>query len=54
VLPGLTAGRQACRLAGWQAGLLADEIMLNLKKFKIIYRMKYLSFSMFNKGTVLL
>jgi len=32
VLPGLTAGR------------LADEIVLNLKIFKIIYQMKYLSF----------
>jgi len=33
---GLTAGRQA----GW----LADKIVLNLKFFKIIYWMKYLSF----------
>jgi len=36
VLPGLTAG--------WQAGRLADEIVLNLEIFKIIYEMKYLSF----------
>jgi len=36
VLPGLMAGRQA----GW----LADEIVLNLKIFKIIYWMKYSSF----------
>jgi len=47
VLPGLTAGRQA--------GRLADEIVPNLKIFKIIYQMKYLSFCyMFNKGTLLL
>jgi len=32
VLLGLTAGRQA------------DEMVLNLKKFKIIYQMKYSSF----------
>jgi len=36
VLPGLTPG--------WLAGWLADEIVLNLKFFKIIYRIKYLSF----------
>jgi len=36
VLPGLTAGR----LAGW----LADEIVLNLKKIKIIYWTKYLRY----------
>jgi len=39
-LPGLTAGW----LAGWLAGRLADEIVLNLKFFKIIYRIKYSSF----------
>jgi len=44
-LPGLTAG--------WLAGWGADEIVLNLKIFKIIYWIKYL-FSLFNKGTVLL
>jgi len=33
-------------------GRLADEIVLNLKNFKIIYWMKYLTFAMFNKGTV--
>jgi len=30
--------------AGWLAGLSADEIVLNLKIFKIIYRINYLSF----------
>jgi len=49
-LPGLTTGCQA----GWLAGWPADEIVLNLKIFKIIYRIKYSSFGMFNKGTVLL
>jgi len=56
VLPGLTTGwladRLAGRQAGWQAswfagrlaGLPADEIMLNLKIFKIIYCIKYSSF----------
>jgi len=46
MLPGLTAG--------WQAGWLADEIVLNLEIFKIIYQMKYSTFSMFNTGMVLL
>jgi len=41
VLPGLTAGRQAGWLAGWQA----DEIVLNLEIFKIIYHMKYRLFA---------
>jgi len=36
VLPSLTAG--------WLAGWPADEIVLNLEIFKIIYRMKYLTF----------
>jgi len=40
VLQGLTAG---C-LAGWLAGCPADEIVLNLEIFKIVYQMKYLSF----------
>jgi len=48
VLLGLMAGRLAGRLAGWQTGWqtgwLVDKIVLNLKKFKIIYRMKYSSF----------
>jgi len=35
VLPGLY---------GRQAGRLADEIVLNLKIFKIIYQIKYLGF----------
>jgi len=34
-------GKQAGRQAGWQA----DEIVLNLEIFKIIYWIKYLSFS---------
>jgi len=38
--PGLTAGWRAVRLAGRPA----DEILLNLEIFKIIYRMKYSSF----------
>jgi len=38
------AGWLAGRLAGWPAGWLADKIMLNLKIFKIIYWIKYLSF----------
>jgi len=37
VLPGLTAGW----LAGWLAGRPANEIVLNLEIFKIIYWMKY-------------
>jgi len=40
VLPGFMAGRQA----GWLAGQPADKIVLNLKIFRIIYWMKYLSF----------
>ena len=35
--PGLTAGR----LAGWQAGRLADEIQVNFKIFKVGCRAKY-------------
>jgi len=37
VLLGLTAGR----LAGWLSSRLANEIVLNLEIFKIIYQMKY-------------
>jgi len=50
VLPGLTAGWQAVR----QAVSQSDEIVLNLEIFKIIYRMKYSNFAMFNEHTVLL
>jgi len=42
VLLGLTAGRQAA------------EILLNLEIFKIKYQMKYSTFLVFDKGTVLL
>jgi len=31
-------------MAGWQAGRQSDEIVLNLKIFKIIYWIKYLRF----------
>jgi len=41
VLPGLTAGRLAGWLAGWPAGRRDSA---KFKKFKIIYRIKYLSF----------
>jgi len=44
VLLGLTAGWQAGWLAGWLASWPADEIVLNLKIFKIIYWIKYSSF----------
>jgi len=44
----------AIALVQWQAGWLADKIVLNLEIFKIIYWMKYSTFAMFNKGTVLL
>jgi len=47
VLLGLTAG---C-LAGWLAGRLADERVLNLEIIKII---NIQPFAMFNKDTVLL
>jgi len=40
VLLGLMADWLAGRLAGW----LADKIVLNLEFFKIICRMKYLTF----------
>jgi len=50
VLPGLMAGRLAVRMAGRPA----DEVVLNLKFFKIIYQMNIQVFAMFNKGTVLL
>jgi len=48
------AGWLSGRLAVWQAGWVADEIVLNLEIFEIIYQMKYLTFSIFNKGIVLL
>jgi len=41
---GLTAGWLTGWLTGWLAGRQSDEIVLNLKIFKIIYQMKYLSF----------
>jgi len=37
VLLGFTAGWLFGRLALWQAGWLADKIVLNLEIFKIIY-----------------
>jgi len=37
-------GATALVLLGLMAGTLADKIILNLKNFKIIYRMKYSSF----------
>jgi len=40
VLLGLMTGCPASRQAGW----LADEIVLNLKKIKIIYWIKYSNF----------
>jgi len=40
----------AGRLADWQAGRPADEIVLNLKNLKLYIQV----FAMFNKGTVLL
>jgi len=56
-LPSLMAGRLAGWLSGWLSGWLAgrpaDKIVLNLKN-KILYRIKYQVFVMFNKGTVLL
>ena len=45
--PGLTAGR----LAGWQAGWLADEIQADFEIFKIGCRLKYSSFRFVNEDT---
>jgi len=39
-LPGLTAGSQVVSQSGSQAVRQSDEIVLNLKIFKIIYWMK--------------
>jgi len=41
---GEKSGAIALVLPGLMAGWLADETVLNLKIFKILYRMKYLSF----------
>jgi len=48
------SGAIALVLPGLMAGRLVDEIVLNLKNLKIIYWIRYSSFAMFNKGTVLL
>ena len=45
--PGLTAGR----LAGRQAGWLADEIQTDFEIFKIGCRLKYSSFRFVNEDT---
>ena len=45
--PGLTAGRQAGRLAGW----LADKIQVNFEIFKVGCRSKYSTCRFVNQGT---
>ena len=42
----------ALRYSGRQAGRLADEMLLHLEIFKIIYQTKYWKFISVQKGTV--
>ena len=48
----IMAGRQASMLAGWQASNQADEMLLHLEIFKIIYRTKHWKFINIQKRTV--
>ena len=42
------------RLAGWQAGRLADEIRLDFETFKILYKLNYLDFYFVDISVMLL